>query len=105
MLTFGDTAVTTMSSPPIVSAGGRVPRGTGVKCTSQGLLSKAHDDPLYLVNQAYDAVLRPPSSDGDPRGTVRVPDDDLFGKAIQPAPSHIEYVPPAHSYAKEASHL
>ena len=25
-------------------------------CTSQGLLSKAHDDPLYLLNHAYDGV-------------------------------------------------
>ena len=25
-------------------------------CTSQGLLSKAHDDPLYLVNHAYDGL-------------------------------------------------
>ena len=46
----------TMSSPPIISAGGRVPGGTGVMCTSQGLLSKAHDDPLYLLNHAYDGV-------------------------------------------------
>ena len=46
----------TMSSPPITSAGGRVHRGTGVMCTSQGLLSKAHDDPLYLLNHAYDGV-------------------------------------------------
>ena len=46
----------TMSSPSITSAGGRVPRGTGVMCTSQGLLSKAHDGPLYLLNHAYDGV-------------------------------------------------
>ena len=46
----------TMSSPSITSAGGRVPRDTGVMCTSQGLLSKAHDDPLYLLNHAYDGV-------------------------------------------------
>ena len=44
-------------------------------------------------------------SDGDPRGTVRVPDDGLFAKTIQPAPSHIKYVPPAHSCVKETSHL
>ena len=25
-------------------------------CTSQGLLSKAHDDPLYLLNHAYDGL-------------------------------------------------
>ena len=25
-------------------------------CTSQGLLSKAHDGPLYLLNHAYDGV-------------------------------------------------
>ena len=50
-------------------------------CTSQGLLSKAHDDPLYLLNHAYDGVrcgalmviLEAPSES-------RVPDDDLFGK-------------------------
>ena len=46
----------TMSSPLIISAGGRVPRGTEVMCTSQGLLSKAHDGPLYLLNHAYDGV-------------------------------------------------
>ena len=45
-----------MSSPPIISAGGRVPRGTGLMCISQGLLSKAHDDPLYVLNHAYDGV-------------------------------------------------
>ena len=27
-------------------------------CTCQGLLSKAHDDPLYLLNHAYDDVVR-----------------------------------------------
>ena len=46
----------TMSSPLITSADGRDPRGTGVMCTSRVLLSKAHDDPLYLLNHAYDAV-------------------------------------------------
>ena len=46
----------TMSSPSIISAGGRVPRGTGVMDTSQGLLSKAHDDPLYLLNHAYNGL-------------------------------------------------
>ena len=46
----------TMSSPPIISAGGRVLRGTGVMCTGQGLLSKAHDDPLYLLNHVYDGL-------------------------------------------------
>ena len=25
-------------------------------CTSQSLLSKAHDDPLYLLNHAYNSV-------------------------------------------------
>ena len=25
-------------------------------CTSQGLLSKAHDDPLYVLNHAYDGL-------------------------------------------------
>ena len=25
-------------------------------CTSQGLLSKAHDEPLYLLNHAYDGL-------------------------------------------------
>ena len=44
-------------------------------------------------------------SDGDPRGTVRVPDDGLFGKTIRPAPSHIEYVPLAHSCVTETSQL
>ena len=46
----------TINSPPIISAGGRVPRGTGVMCTNQGLLLKAHDDPLYLLNHAYDGL-------------------------------------------------
>ena len=46
----------TMSSPLITFAGGRVHRGTGVMCTSQGLLSKAHDVPLYLFNHAYDGL-------------------------------------------------
>ena len=55
-MTFVGSLRLTMSSPPIISAGGRVLRGTGVMCTSQGLLSKAHDDPLYLLNHAYDAV-------------------------------------------------
>ena len=57
----------TMSSPPIISAGGRVTRGTGVMCTSQGLLSKAHDEPLYVLNQrstmpmtAYDSPCGAP---------------------------------------------
>ena len=92
----------TMSSPPIISAGGRVPRGTEVMCTSQGLLSKAHDEQLYVLSHAYDGLRC-----GAPRGTtgsVRVPDDSLFSKTIQPAPSHIEYVPPAHPYVKETSH-
>ena len=46
----------TMSSLLIISAGGRVPRGTWVMCTSQGLLSKAHDEPLYVLNHAYDGL-------------------------------------------------
>ena len=46
----------TMSSPLIISAGGRVPRGTGMMCTSQGLLSKAHNEPLYVLNDAYDCL-------------------------------------------------
>ena len=46
----------TMSSPPIISAGGRVPRGTGVICASQGLPLKAQDDPLYVLNHAYDGL-------------------------------------------------
>ena len=25
-------------------------------CTSQGLLSKAHDEPLYVLNHAYDGL-------------------------------------------------
>ena len=55
-MTFVGSLRLTMSSPLIISAGGRVPRGTGVMCTSQGLLSKAHDGPLYLLNHAYDGV-------------------------------------------------
>ena len=55
-MTFVGSLHLTMSSPPMISAGGWVPRGTGVMCTSQGLLSKAHDDPLYLLNHAYDGV-------------------------------------------------
>ena len=46
----------TMSSPRIISPDGRVPGGTGVMCTSQGLLSNAHDDPLYLLDHAYVGV-------------------------------------------------
>ena len=95
----------TMSSPSITSAGERVPRGTGVMATSQGLLSKAHDELLYVLNHAYDCIqCGAPTRDGDPKGTVRVPDDGLVGKTIQPAPSHIEYVSPAHSYIKDLSH-
>ena len=52
-MTFVGSLRLTMSSPPIISAGGRVSRGTGVMCTSQGLLSKAHDEPLYVLNHAY----------------------------------------------------
>ena len=55
-MTFVGSLRLTMSSPPIIFAGGRVPRGTGVMCTSQGLLSKAHYSPLYLLNHAYDGV-------------------------------------------------
>ena len=103
-MTFVGSLRLTMSSPPIIFPGGRVPRGTGVMCTSQGLLSKAHDEPAaavpYVLNHAYDGLRC-----GAPRGTVRVPDDSLFGKTIQPAPTHVEYVPPAHSYVKETSHL
>ena len=55
-MTFVGSLRLTMSSPPIISAGGQVPRGTGVMCTSQGLLSKARDDPLYLFNHAYDSI-------------------------------------------------
>ena len=55
-MTFVGSLSLTMSSPPIISAGGRVPRGTGVMCTSQGLLSKGHDGPLYLLNHAYHGV-------------------------------------------------
>ena len=46
----------TMSSSLIISADGRDPRGTGVMCTSKGLLSKAHENPLYLLNHAYDGL-------------------------------------------------
>ena len=28
-------------------------------CTSQGLLSKAHYEPLYVLNHAYDGLRRP----------------------------------------------
>ena len=48
----------TMSSPSIISAGGQVPRGTGMMATSQGLFSKAHAGPLYLLNHARDGVRR-----------------------------------------------
>ena len=41
----------TMSSPAIMSAGGQVPRGTGVMCTSQGLVSTLHYGPLYRLNR------------------------------------------------------
>ena len=99
-MTFVGSLRLTMSSPPIISAGGWVLRDTGVMCTSQGLLSKAHDEPLYVLNHAYDGLRC-----GAPRGTVRVPDDSLFGKTIQPAPTHVEYVPPAQFYVKETSHL
>ena len=55
-MTFVGSLRLTMSSPPIISAGGWVPRDTGVMCTSQGLLLKAHDDPLYVLNHAYDGL-------------------------------------------------
>ena len=55
-MTFVGPLSLTMSSPPIISAGGWVPRDTGVMCTSQGLHSKAHGGPLYLLNHAYDGV-------------------------------------------------
>ena len=55
-MTFVGSMRLTMSSTPIISAGGRVPRGTWVMCTSQGLLSKAHDDPLYVLDHAYDGL-------------------------------------------------
>ena len=48
----------TMSSPSIISAGGQVPRGTGMMATSQGLFSKAHAGLLYLLNHARDGVRR-----------------------------------------------
>ena len=44
----------TMSSSVIMSADGRIPRGAGVMCTSQSLVSKAHDGPLHRLNHAYD---------------------------------------------------
>ena len=53
-MTFVGSLRLTMSSPLIISAGGRVSRGTGVMCTSQGLLLKAHGDALYVLNHAYD---------------------------------------------------
>ena len=55
-MTFVGSLRLTMSSPPIISAGGRVPRGTGVICSSQGLPLKAQDDPLYVLNHAYDGL-------------------------------------------------
>ena len=55
-MTFVGSLRLTMSSPLLISTGGRVPRGTGLMCTSQGLLLKAHDDPLYLLNHAYDGL-------------------------------------------------
>ena len=99
-MTFVGSLRLTMSSPPIISAGRRVARGTGVMCTSQGLLSKAHDKPMYVLNHVYDGVHC-----GAPRGTIRVPDDDLIGKTIQPALSNIECVPPAHFCVKESPQL
>ena len=48
----------TMSSPSMISASGRVPRGTGMMATSQGLFPKAHAGPLYLLNHARDGVQR-----------------------------------------------
>ena len=53
------TTLHVMSSPPRSSPlvdGPPELRGTGVMCTSEGLLSKAHDDPLYLLNHAYNGV-------------------------------------------------
>ena len=57
-MTFVGSLRLPMSSPLIISADGRVPRGTGVMCTSQGLLSKAHDNrcSLYVLNHAYDGL-------------------------------------------------
>ena len=57
-MTFVGSLRLTMSSSPIIPAGGRVPRGMTMRvmCTSQSLLSKAHDDPLYLLNHAYNSV-------------------------------------------------
>ena len=104
-MTFVGSLRLTMSSLPIISAGGWVPRDTGVMCTSQGLHSKAHGGPLYLLNHAYDGVRCAACSDGDPRGTVRVPNDDLFGKTIQPGLSNIENAPLAHSHVNELSQL
>ena len=53
-----------------------------------------------MPTTAYDAKLR-----RCPRATVGAPDDDLFGKPIQPALNHIGYIPVAHSCAKETSQL
>ena len=55
-MTFVGSLRLTMSSPSIISAGGWVPRDTGVMCASQGLHSKPHGGPLYLLNDAYDSV-------------------------------------------------
>ena len=90
----------TMSSSVIMSAGSRVPRGTGVMGISQSLVSKAHDGPLYRLNHAYDAMLR-----RCPRGIVRAPDNGLLGKTIQPGLTHIEHAPPAHTYVNELSQV
>ena len=50
-MTFVGSLRLTMSSPLITSSGGRVPRGTGMMSTSQGLLLKAHGDALYVVER------------------------------------------------------
>ena len=39
------------------------------------------------------------------RATVRASDDDIFGTTIQPALDHIDFIPVAHSCAKETSQL
>ena len=65
-MTFVGSLRLTMSSPPIISADGRVPRGTEVMSTSQGLVSKAHTCVLYNLNRAPDGLRRPalPCSEG-----------------------------------------
>ena len=108
-MTFVGSLRLTMSSPPIISAGGRVPRGTGVMCTSQGLLLKAHDEPLYVLNHAYDGLRcgAPTVIREAPLECQKIVCSAKLYIIIQPTASHIviEYAPLAHSYVNELSQL